>query len=285
MARRSTIFVAVAAAALWGLWWIPIRALEDMGLHGPWAGSAMNLGCVPILVIAAMYFGKGARNSNKVLFGSAIIGMAAMLYASALTGTTIVRAVLLFYLAPAWAIGLEALVLGRKLQLADGLAMLLAFTGVWLIFGGQFELSGWAIGDSFALISGVCWAVGSTIVFTSPVASVTRATLMTCLAGAAAGAVVALALPSIPPPTVTAQNSMMAFLFGCLFLAPILVVTIWSAQKLPPALFSFLLTAEIIVGVASGAIWAGEHFGWFEALGAAVIASAALIETRPKKVE
>ena len=283
MARRGTVLIALAAAALWGLWWIPIRALEDMGLHGPWAGAAMNLGCVPILAFAAVYFGKDQRNSKKILLGSAIIGMAAMLYASALTGTTIVRAVLLFYLAPAWAIGLEATVLGRKLQWADGLAMVLAFAGVWLIFGGQFDLSGWGSGDTFALVSGACWAVGSTIVFTSPVASVSRAALMTCLAGAVAGGLVALALPTIPAPDVTVQNGFMSVVYGCFFLAPILVVTIWSAQHLPPALFSFLLTAEIIVGVVSGAIWAGEHFGAFEALGACVIASAALLETRPKK--
>jgi drug/metabolite transporter (DMT)-like permease len=58
----------------------------------------------------------------------------------------------------------------------------------------------------------------------------------------------------------------------------VLLVTLWAAQRLAPAAMSFLLTAEIVAGVVSGAVLLAEPFGWPEAAGAGLIILGALVE-------
>jgi drug/metabolite transporter (DMT)-like permease len=65
---------------------------------------------------------------------------------------------------------------------------------------------------------------------------------------------------------------------GAVYLLPVLGITLWSAQRLPPALLSFLFTLEIVSGVISGAIFLNEPFGPARMAGGILIASAALIE-------
>ena len=101
-ARAGPVLLALVAAVMWGLWWAPIRLLEETGLPGAWPGIAMNLGALPLLaVVVVLWSGKG-RLTARALTGAALVGVAVTLYASALTLTDVVRAVLLFYLAPAW---------------------------------------------------------------------------------------------------------------------------------------------------------------------------------------
>ena len=65
---------------------------------------------------------------------------------------------------------------------------------------------------------------------------------------------------------------------GALYVLPIMVLTLWSAQRLPPATITFLLTAEILTGVISGAVLLDEPFGWMQAAGALLIVLAAVSE-------
>ena len=78
-----------------------------------------------------------------------------MLYGAAITETTVVRAVLLFYLAPAWSVAIECLFFGRRFRWFNALAFAIALAGVVLIFGGRIDVGGWAIGDTMAIGSGI----------------------------------------------------------------------------------------------------------------------------------
>lgn len=65
---------------------------------------------------------------------------------------------------------------------------------------------------------------------------------------------------------------------GALYLLPVLAITLWSAQRLPPALLSFLFTLEIVSGVVSGALFLDEPFGLWRLAGGLLIVGVALIE-------
>ncbi|MEX0339111.1 MAG: EamA family transporter [Arenibacterium sp.] len=62
---------------------------------------------------------------------------------------------------------------------------------------------------------------------------------------------------------------------------PVMFITLWSAQRLPPALLSFLLTAEILSGVISGVLLLNEPFTLWQAVGAALIIFGAVSEVLP----
>ena len=53
------MFSAGIAAVIWGIWWVPIRTLEPMGLHGAWAGLVMNSGALLLALIVLAVMRKG----------------------------------------------------------------------------------------------------------------------------------------------------------------------------------------------------------------------------------
>ena len=68
---------------------------------------------------------------------------------------------------------------------------------------------------------------------------------------------------------------------GMIYVLPILLLNLWSAQRLSPAVLSFLMTAEIISGVVSSALFLDEPFGAMQGAGAVLILFAASVEVIP----
>lgn len=86
------------------------------------------------------------------------------------------------------------------------------------------------------------------------------------------------------PEGVAAQGSAIlpglgaALLAGAVYVIPVMFLKLWSAQRLAPATLTFLLTAELLSGVVSSAIWLDEPFGVSQGLGAVLILAAAVAE-------
>jgi drug/metabolite transporter (DMT)-like permease len=277
---RATLAVFAAALA-WGLWWVPIRLLDDAGLPGVWPALAMNGGAALLLLGVAIALRAPLRLPLPALAGAALIGVAVTLYGSSLAYTEVVRAVLLFYLAPAWSTAIECLFLGRRFSWKSIPALALSLAGMAAILGGEVSLSVEGVGDLMALASGMAWSAGSSLIFARPgtgtaslsavamTASFAVSLLLVLLGGAAAGAA--------PGPGTLLASLQTALGWGALYLAPIVLVTLWGASRLPPATLAFVLTAEIVSGVASAALFLDERFGWTEAIGALLITLGALL--------
>jgi drug/metabolite transporter (DMT)-like permease len=256
-----------------------------MGFEGVWASFAMALGMTPALAVVAR--GGGAITA-RAAGGAVLVGAALMLYGAALSFTDIVRAVLLFYLAPAWSTAIECLFLGRRWTRWSALALGVSFLGGATIFRFEVSAAGWSVGDTAAALSGLAWSAGAALIFTAPDAAAPGRWRMLALA-ASLGALVVGALVAFSggaaagaPPEIgwTALAALtLALVSGALYLAPTLGVAIWAALRLPPATMSFLLTAEIVSGVVSSALLLDERFGAPEALGGVLVASGALIES------
>ena len=271
--------LAFGSALFWGLWWIPVRTLESVGLTGAWAGTAMFAGAIPALLILFLFSKRRISFAPRVILSGAMVGIAMMLYSFAVTETTVVRAILLFYLAPIWAITLECLFLGRKFRIVNAVALILAALGILIIFRGDISLMNWNWGDALALISGLCWAIGSTLIFSGEDVGARTIALFGGIGALLVGFLMVFfigpewtSIEDIPKTT-----SLLA-VSGTFYITPILIATLWSARRLNPTTVSFLLTGEIISGVASSAAFLNEPFSWPEILGSCIIISAALIE-------
>jgi drug/metabolite transporter (DMT)-like permease len=156
-----------------------------------------------------------------------------------------------------------------------------------LIFRGDLSISGWNFGDAAALASGAAWSVGAALVFINPGLSARSIGLATTVGAILTSAVILALDPASGrfAPVSPGEALLVSLAGGVFFLAPIILVTMWGALRLPPATISFLLTAEIIAGVASSAFFLDERFGWPEAAGPLLIALAALIEVILPPVE
>jgi len=298
------IGLVCVSAVLWGLYWMPVRALNDLGITGIWTALLLAIAglvaSLPFLLIAPESFGKIGWPH---ILGALGIGSAFTLYGIALSFTDIIRVVLLFYLAPAWSIIIECVFFHRKFTIRSFLGLLLSFIGIVVIFRGELPLDGLgALGDWLALSAGLGWSIGSALMFSSRKISVTAMTTASftgafVVAGICVILLGEISLGKVHPQSGNMSNELQSIsavsgvlanhwqklllvsaLLGFLYLVPVSAITLWGATQIPPAMMSFLLTLEIIAAVASSALLLGERFGLVELLGTTLIIAGALVE-------
>ncbi len=274
----APVLLTFCSAILWGLWWIPIRWIESMGLSGAQAGMVCNLGAALAIGGYMLVARVRLRLSARALMGAVLVGLAFACYSLSLTMSDVVRAILLFYLAPAWSKIIEWAFLGQRWRGTSTVTLILSLAGAYLVLGGEVSLAAITMGDALALISGVAWAVGAALVFSGPPSTTSALTLATVVCAMLLSLAFAWGTGEALPTMVSIPAFGTSLAVGAIYLLPVLGITMWSAQRLPPGLLSFLFTLEIVAGVASGALLLDEPFGLYRLSGGLLIIAAALIE-------
>jgi drug/metabolite transporter (DMT)-like permease len=271
------------SGVVWGLFWIPLRALEAKGIVGPWA-TMMFYG-VPFLLVLPMFAWRWRRMLRGGVFlqtSGITMALGLVLYAVSVLHTEVIRAMLLFYLTPLWSALLARLFLGEPITPVRWLALALGMAGLAVILGteGGFPWPRNA-GDWMALVSGLMWAVVAVLLRARPDIAATEyfvqnffwsgivAFLLVAVSGAWAAAPSAAAIVAELPwfvPTIVIVVMSGAY------------ATMWGAPKLNPGLVGLLFMTEIISGTVTAALWAGEPFGWSEIAGIVLIGGAGLVE-------
>ena len=151
-------------AAFWGLYWIPVRGIEEAaGVHAFWIGpiifGASSLLFVPFILFQWRNY---VAHWRHILLPGLLAGSAFSLYIASLNLTDVVRAILLFYMSPLWSTLLGIVLLKERLTANRVIGLLLAFCGLYVVLVVE---SGLPIprntGDWFALLSGLCWSIAS----------------------------------------------------------------------------------------------------------------------------
>ena len=274
--------MAFFAATLWGIWWIPIRYLETLGLDGAWGSVAMNAGAGLAALVWMLAMRVPFQVSRRGVMGAVLVAVAVTTYSVALTLADVVRVILLFYLAPAWGKIIEWAFMGHRWGWSSTIAIVASLSGAYLVLGGEVSLAEIGLGDMLAVLSGVAWAGGAALIFTGGRAHPMSLSLVTACAAALIGiGFIVLGSGTVVSGDMTAKGMGVGAAAGILYVLPILALTLWSAQRLSPAVVSFLLTAEILSGVLSGVLFLDEPFGAMQAAGAVLILFAAAVEVIP----
>ena len=283
---RSDLVPSIAiafGAAFWGLYWIPIRGIEQAGAHAFWTGPVI-FGSASLLFLPLMLirFRNYISHWRHILLPGLLAGFAFALYIASLNLTEVVRAILLFYMSPLWSTILGIVVLKERLSGNRVVALLFAFSGLYIVLVVE---SGLPIprnnGDWFALLSGLCWSIatvklfqdGAQMIFEKVTMFVFFALLMSLMLivwqqGTLAG------MPDLP----TLQKGWYWIAIVALGMLPITYLTIWPATVLSPGRVGMLLLVEVLVGVGSAAILTDEPFGLREVIGATLIIAAGVVE-------
>ena len=274
----------VAAACLWGLFWIPLRHFEKVGLGNVWASDAMFLAPVALMLPVALWRLAHGRPAGFGTWKTAIFtGGAFALYAGALVFTDISHALILFYLAPVWSTIIEMVVMKRALTAPRALAIALGLAGITALLGGR---GGWPvphnIGDWMAITSGIFWAIGSTRVRLTPAVSEFEQVFSFFFYAAMFGLIIALApLPQNGPlPAIATITPLLPGLLAvaAVFIIPATFMQMYAVKRIDPARACILFQTEAITGITSAALFTSEPFGWPVALGTALIIAASLTE-------
>ncbi len=274
----------VLSAAFWGLFWIPIRAFEDAGLSPAWAGVGQFLTPVMVMTPLAVWLAFHGKPTGLAQWKTALFtGAAFALYANSLLLTEVARALILFYVAPAWATMLEVTVMKRRLTTARVLAIVLGFGGIYVLLGGDGSLPvPRNIGDWMALGAGMSWAYGSMRVRLAPEVTLFE----NVFSFFTFAAVVGLAVAMLPfdelgrPPTLdkTVYFLPWLLLIAVAFLIPVMCMQLYSVKLVDPARVSILFQSEVMFGLVSAAALTAEPFGWKEGIGATLVVAASLTE-------
>ncbi len=270
------------AGAVWGLFWIPLRALEDAGINGLWITVVYflipTICLIPIVLSRWQHVKQGGISLQLTTMLS---GGALLLYSTSIVYTDVVRAMLLFYLTPIWATILARIFLGDLITPSRIIAMLLAILGMLTIFGlgARFPIPQ-NIGDWLGIGSGFLWAVAMVRIRMSESHSAVELT-----AGFfqwslifSAGAAFLLAPSQIPKIEQVLPALPLLLIFMALLVLPGTYASLWGPKYLSPGIVGLLFMTEIIVGAISVALLAGEPFGIRELMGVLLIAGASMLE-------
>lgn len=272
----------VVGGGLWGLLWVPIRAMEQTGLTGAWPGIAIYACAIALMIPILIRVKARVMAHIWVLIPCGLLtGCAFSLYTTSLVLTDVVRSVLLFYLTPVWSTLLGIVFLGERLTPARTAALTLGLCGLLVILGGGALRITMNAGDLMALFSGISWAIGTLFLFRAGNVAISEQVFaFICGAFLVTGLTLATGVAATGI-AVTGASVVAAAPWGVitgLVLVPTLFMTIWPATVLSPARVGLLLMSEIIVGVVTAAIWSGDVFGWREAVGSLLIVSAGAVE-------
>ena len=270
------------AGAVWGLFWIPLRALEEAGINGLWITVIYflipTICLMPVVILRWQHVKEGGISLQLTTMLS---GGALLLYSTSIVYTDVVRAILLFYLTPIWATILARIFLGDLITPSRVIAMVLAILGMLTIFGlgARFPIPQ-NIGDWLGIGSGFLWAVAMVRIRMSESHSAIELT-----AGFfqwslifSSGAAFLLATSQMPDIEQILPALPLLLIFMALLVLPGTYASLWGPKYLSPGIVGLLLMTEIIVGAISVALLAGEPFGIRELIGVLLIAGASMLE-------
>ncbi|MDB2325092.1 DMT family transporter [Alphaproteobacteria bacterium] len=270
------------AGAVWGLFWIPLRSLEDAGLNGLWVTVVYFLVPTFCLVPIGIWRWKHFKAGGFQLQITAMLsGLAILLYAMSIVFTDVVHAILLFYLTPIWGTILARIFLGEAITPQRILAMAVAVVGALTIFGLglQFPIPQNA-GDWLGVAAGMLWAIASLRINIHKDFSAIEMTLGFFFWSLIFSIIVALIFaPSyIPSVAQTLPALPLLLIFMVLLILPGTYASLWGPKFLSPGVVGLLFMTEIVVGSISVALLSAEPLGVREVIGILLITCASLIE-------
>lgn len=274
------VIILLGASILWGLSWLPLKAINAMGIQG----IALSFGAYGIIamVMSPQLWKQRALGwkHRNVMFWIALFGGGANLtFTYALINGEVIRVMVLFYLLPVWGVLGGYFFLKERIDRWRWVGVTAAILGAFLILGGFkiFETPPLWI-DALALLSGLLFALNNLLfrfAQSVPVASKIGAMFYGCFALAAL-----LLLGHIEPFPINvgiqAWGALGAYALIWLLLANI--GSQWGVTHMEAGRSSIIIIMELITAAISATLIAGEIMDFREYIGGFLILSAALIE-------
>ena len=275
---RLALASLLASGLVWGLSWYPLKHFAAAGLTGNLIGitayALVGLVALPVLWRErAAWRGEGRLLMLIGLF----FGAANIAFTNALMMGEVVRAMLLFYLLPAWGALGGALFLRERLAPRRIAAVLLSLAGVFVILGGGASFQSFSAADAAALAAGLCYTaagIANRRATRIPVASRTMVSFIGCALVACIGQ---LLLPA-PLPAPGAVTWLLLVLFAFVWLLGGTLLTTYGVTHMQTSRASVLQVVELLVAVASAMLIGGELLTSKEWIGGAMVVAATLLE-------
>ena len=276
----------LAGASVWGLFWIPLRYLDTLGIGGLWALClVMAAGFVPALIMIYRCKELPDLALSDTWYAGLALGLATTLYFIALLYTDVIRVIFLFYLLPVWTTISARMIYGETISPGRIGVMLVALLGLWLLLGGGSDLPiPDSLGDWCAIASGLCWGVSLSLLRGRERGGAFSRTLVAIGAALAFSLLSAMFLsgaenPSSTPPPISSEAGgatgvriiLVAASFGIVAVFPAMLAQIWGARRIAAPTAALLTMSEIVVAIVSAALLIGTVLPPASLAGGAII--------------
>ena len=276
--------IIVVSSCAWGLYWLPLRSIEQSGIVGSWSIVLVNA-CPLIILVPLIFFNldKLKKYPKPILFAGIMIGAAFTFYANGLVQTSVIRATLLFYLSPIWSTIIGIIWLNERLTIARVISIIVALIGLILLlydFRNQ-ETAMLNFGDFSSILSGLFWALGASILKKWSKLPIIPLTAIVYFSTTSLSILLAIIVykASIPSLALIGQNFSTAFIWSVIVLLPSFCIIFRISQILFPGRVGILMMSEVAVAVISAKILLPEEqmviLQW---IGASAILLAGVVE-------
>ena len=276
--------IIVVSSCAWGLYWLPLRSIEQSGIVGSWSIVLVNA-CPLIILVPLIFFNldKLKKYPKPILFAGIMIGAAFTFYANGLVQTSVIRATLLFYLSPIWSTIIGIIWLNERLTIARVISIIVALIGLILLlydFRNQ-ETAMLNFGDFSSILSGLFWALGASILKKWSKLPIIPLTAIVYFSTTSLSILLAIIVYKAPIPSLEliGQNFSTAFIWSVIVLLPSFCIIFRISQILFPGRVGILMMSEVAVAVISAKILLPEEqmviLQW---IGASAILLAGVVE-------
>lgn len=273
------VFALIFSSCLWGLSWIPLKALSSLGFEGVFLVLSGQI----ILLALFLPLGFNRRiflSHAKYLLGIFFAGGAAILcFTYALIYGDVIRVMVLFYLLPIWGVLGGRIFLGEHIDSIRWLGVGCALVGAFFILGGAKVFDSppsWI--DFIAFLSGLLFAANN--LFFRGVDDVPLPTkLLTMFAGCTLICLVVIAVtPESYPTSVPLVNYSWLILYALTWLLVSNFLSQWAVTQMEAGRSSIIIIFELFAAVVSAVIIGNETIELNEAFGGVLVVAAAMLE-------
>jgi len=281
--------IVLITGIFWGIYWLPVRAIAELGLDGAWGTGAITLAAALFLLPFVIARATQLRNANLIGVASIALGGAAFaLYSIGFLYGKVALVVLLWFFSPVWSVLIAKYLLRWQVPKLRLVAIAVGLAGLFIMLGGDggIPVPG-SLGEWMAFIGGFIWALATAGMRLKSEVPPLPAAFVFALGATVTS--IAFApflepLPTIAPsdlPLLAAQ----VLLTGGLWWGVSIAALMWATLRLDPARVGILLMTEVVFGALTAAILAGESLSTSEMIGGALVILCGLLEVWPTKEE
>lgn len=286
----------LGSTLFWGTMWIGLREIGATGVPATLGGTLVyGLPAILLLPVLLMRWQRVRADAKGLLLCAAPLALCNILFAMAVVTGEIGMIVLMFYLSPIWSTVLERIFLKIQISPLRWAGIGLALVGLLVLQGGHGRMP-WPsnVAEWMGLVAGLCWAIALLTARMWPQIPVLDKSVLQFICALPIGLMVFFLVDATFMPAAWPENetllAAMPWIIATfiLWVVPSLFLSLWGAARLSPGRANILMMFEVVVGVGSGALLAGEDLGWNKILGGILIVSASILEswqaTREAKV-
>ena len=281
--------IVLITGIFWGIYWLPVRAIADLGLDGAWGTGAITLAAALFLLPFVLSRAHTLRSANRLGLASIALGGAAFaLYSIGFLYGKVALVVLLWFFSPVWSVLIAKYLLRWHVPKLRYVAIALGLAGLFIMLGGDggIPVPG-SLGEWMAFIGGLIWALATAGMRLKSDVPPLPAAFVFALGATVTSIAFAPFLEPLPTiilsdlPLLTAQ----VLLTGGLWWGVSIAALMWATLRLDPARVGILLMTEVVFGAVTAAILAGESLSTSEMVGGALVILCGLLEVWPTKDE